>query len=421
MFTGLGFTDRFLTEDEIYHICQRAFSSVEIKDKKLLFIIPDSTRSGPIDKLFRAIYDITADKVSKLDFIIALGTHPPMSEDAINERVGISAEERSTAYKKAEFHNHHWKRPGQLVKIGTITSAQVEDISDGMMHDPVDVTINKIVFEYDSLFIVGPVFPHEVVGFSGGNKYLFPGISGQEIIDMFHWLGALITSPKIIGNAYTPVRAVVDLAAKFLKVEKHAFTMVVKGHHDLSGLYFGSPEQAWEEASNLSDKLHIIYKDKPYKRILSQAPLMYDDLWVGAKCMYKMESVVVDDGELIIYAPHIKDISVVHGDWIEKIGYHSLPYFLEQMDKFKEVPGGIMAHSTHVRGLGTFENGVEKSRIRVTLATGIPEEICHKVNLGYMNPDNINVDDWKNREDEGILYVPKAGEMLYRLRKRKSV
>ena len=75
-----------------------------------------------------------------------------------------------------------------------------------------------------------------------------------------------------------------------------------------------------------------------------------------------------------------------------------------------------MAHSTHVRGIGSFENGLERPRINVTLATQIPKEICLKINLGYRDPDSINPDDWKNREDEGYLYVPKAGEMLYRLK-----
>ncbi|MBN2281101.1 MAG: DUF2088 domain-containing protein [Candidatus Marinimicrobia bacterium] len=416
MTIGKGYTDRFLDYDEIKNICTEAFSSIKVDRQKLLFIIPDSTRSGPIDKMFRAIYELIADDVEAIDFIIALGTHPPMSDEMINQRIGITFEERHSKYAKAQFFNHHWKEPGQLVKIGRITDEEVKELSGGLMTEGVDVSINKIIFDYDKLIIIGPTFPHEVVGFSGGNKYLFPGISGEEIIDMFHWLGALITSPRIIGHAYTPVRAVVDKAASFVKMEKYCFSLVVQGHDDLAGLFFGSPEEAWEDASGLSDKHHIIYKDKPFKRVLSKAPLMYDDLWVGAKCTYKLEPVVADGGEVVIFAPHIKEISVTHGEMIEKIGYHCLPYFLKQLDKFKNVPGGIMAHSTHVRGLGEFENGVEKPRIHVTLATGIPEKICRKVNLGYMDPKEINEEEWMDREDEGILYVPHAGEMLYRLK-----
>ncbi|MBN1482513.1 DUF2088 domain-containing protein [candidate division KSB1 bacterium] len=415
MVFGKGSINLLLSEQHVFDMCAEAFAHKRVDDKRLLFIIPDHTRSAPMDVLFRVLYQLLADRVKKLDFLVALGTHPPMSETMINQRLGIRQAERTTTYPKASFYNHHWDDPQQLVRIGTITSEQVNQISGGLLQKKVDVTINKMVFDYDLLVIVGPVFPHEVIGFSGGNKYLFPGIAGQEIIDMFHWLGALITVPGIIGTKYTPVRDIVDLAASYLPVERFCLSLVVKDA-GLFGLYIGPPEESWSAAADLSKDIHIIYKDKPYKSILSRAPEMYDDLWTGAKCMYKMECVVADGGELIIYAPHITEISVTHGKNIREIGYHVRDYFLKQMEKFEHIPGGVMAHSTHVRGIGSYENGIEKPRVQVTLATQIPAEICRKINLGYRDPESINPEDWKNREDEGYLYVPKAGEMLYRLK-----
>lgn len=415
MVTGFGSESATIGEGQIRDICTEAFANKPLDGKKVLVIIPDHTRTAPIDVMFRVLYELLAPKVELLDFLVALGTHPPMSDEAINHRVGITDEERTSEYPKARFFNHHWKDPNQLRNIGTITADEIADISGGLMRQQVDVTINKMVFDYDLLLIVGPTFPHEVVGFSGGNKYLFPGIAGQEIIDLFHWLGALITNPEIIGTKYTPVRKVVDKAAALLPMERMCIGLVVQGA-DLAGLYIGTPEEAWEAAADLSDKLHIIYKDKPFKRVLSRAPEMYDDLWTGGKCMYKLEPVVADGGELIIYAPHITEVSVSHGDIIEEIGYHVRDYFTKQMDRFGHIPGGVMAHSTHVKGIGTYENGVEKPRVNVVLATGIPEEICRKINLGYRDPATIEVEEWKDREDEGILYVPKAGEMLYRLK-----
>ncbi len=115
------------------------------------------------------------------------------------------------------------------------------------------------------------------------------------------------------------------------------------------------------------------------------------------------------------YAPHISEISTVHGAVIEAIGYHTLEYFLKQWDRFKGYPWGILAHSTHVRGIGTYDDGVERARVQVTLASGIDEETCRRVNLGYRDPASIDISEWEGREDEGKLYVPKAGEMLYRL------
>ena len=414
MVSGTGSTEQILTQEQITSICEQGLAAYPLDGKKVLAIIPDHSRTAPIDVMFRTVYGMLAERVENLDLIIALGTHPPMSDEAINKRVGITAEERTTTYPKARFFNHHWKDPEQLTVIGTLSADQIEEISNGLMRESVDITINKMVLDYDYLMIIGPTFPHEVVGFSGGTKYLFPGIAGQEIIDLFHWLGALITNQEIIGVKDTPVRQVVNAAASFLKVPIICMSLVVKGY-DLAGLYVGNPQEAWEKAADLSDKLHIIYKEKPFHTVLSCAPEMYDDLWTGGKCMYKLEPVVADGGELIIYAPHISEISTTHGAYLHEIGYHIRDYYVKQMDKFKHIPGGVMAHSTHVRGTGTFENGIEKPRIRVTLATQIPPEVCEKINMGYRDPATIDFNDYRDREDEGILFVPKAGEMLYRL------
>lgn len=415
MVFGTGSTSDLLNEQHVYDICGQAFEAQNLAGKKVLCVIPDHTRTAPIDMMFRNVYKLLADQTEALDFIVALGTHPPMTDEAIYQRVGITAAEHEQRYSQARFFNHHWNDPDQLAVIGTITEDEVAEISDGLLRQSVDVTINKMALEYDVLLIIGPTFPHEVVGFSGGSKYLFPGIAGADIIDMFHWLGALITSPVIIGTPYTPVRAVVEKSASFLKNEIYALAMVVQGN-ELAGLYAGPSNDAWAKAAELSDKLHIVYKDKPFKSVLARAPEMYDDLWTGAKCMYKMEPVVADGGELIIWAPHIKEVSVTHGEKIKAIGYHVRDYFLKQMDKFKNVPGGVMAHSTHVRGVGAYEDGIEKPRVRVVLASQIPPEECEAINLEYRDPDSIDPAKWQDKEDEGLLYVPKAGEMLYRLK-----
>jgi len=381
-----------------------------------LLIVPDHTRTAPVGLMFKTICNQIGSVTKALDVLIALGTHPPMSEEAICERLEISLAERGAQFGKVRFFNHEWENPDALQEIGSLTAAEVSELTNGLFSMDVPVEINKLVFNYDQVIIVGPVFPHEVVGFSGGNKYLFPGVSGPKILNFFHWLGAVVTNPMIIGSKWTPVRKVVDRAAKLVTVEKRCFAMVVAPDKSLAGLFFGTPETAWDAASELSNTVHIIYKDAPFSKVLSKMPPMYDDLWVAGKGMYKLEPVVADGGELIIYAPHVHEISVTHGKLIEEIGYHCRDYFLKQWDKFKHYPWGVLAHSTHVRGIGTFENGVEKCRVKVTLATGIPEALCKKINLGYRDPKTIRVEDFADRENDGVLLVPKAGEMLYRLK-----
>jgi len=415
MILGKGSETEFLTEREVYELCAEAFESRRLEGKRVLVIMPDYTRSGPFDLMFRVIYELLAGRVRALDFLIALGTHPPMSDEQIYRLFGITKEEHAGVYSKARFFNHDCKDPGKLRLAGTFTEDEIAEISNGLLRRRVDVTINKMVYDYDLLIIVGPTFPHEAMGFSGGHKYLFPGISGEEIIDTFHWIGALITIPVFIGTRDTPMRRLVERAARFIPVERLCLNLVVKGR-DLSGLFIGPPEETFPAAAELSDRIHIIYKDHPFERVLSCAPPRYDELGTAGKCMYKLESVVADGGELIIYAPHLTHLSDVYGRLIEKIGYHCRDYFVKQWDRFKHIQGGVLAHSCNVRGIGTFEDGVEHPRINVVLATQMPEEYCRSINLGYRDPATINPDEWKDREDEGILYVPKAGEMLYLLK-----
>jgi nickel-dependent lactate racemase len=403
--------DPAVVRDMVAEVCPReAYHS-----QRILLIVPDATRTAPIGLLFAALHAQLAPVTRAFDVMIALGTHPPMTEAAICARLGITETDRTIEFARVQFFNHDWSNPAALRSLGSIPAEEIHALSGGLFSQDVEVTINRRIFDYDQVIIVGPVFPHEVVGFSGGNKYLFPGVSGPEVLNFFHWLGAVVTNPMIIGNKWTPVRKVVDRAAAMVPVSKLCFCLVVD-RSGLTGVFAGTPEAAWDAASDLSAKQHVTYKDRPFHTILSCAPPMYDEIWVAGKCMYKLEPVLADGGELIIYAPHITEVSLTHGRLIEEIGYHCRDYFLRQWDRFKDYPWGVLAHSTHVRGIGVYEDGVERCRAQVTLATGISPEVCARINLGYRDPASIRPEDYANREDEGVLLVPKAGEMLFHLR-----
>lgn len=416
MYRGKANKETPFTENELRDILRDSLLGAKhFSGKKVLAVIPDTTRSGPTDLLFRYLCEILSPTAKKLDFLIALGTHPPMPEKRVNRFLNITGRDRETTYKNTSIFQHQWDRPEQLAHVGTIPAEKISEISAGLLSEEIPVTVNKKVFEYDEIILAGPVFPHEVVGFSGGYKYLFPGISGPDFLHRFHWLGALITNPKINGSKDTPVRRALNLAASFLKVPLTLVCYVVqKG--GVYGFYAGG-EDAWSKAADLSAQLNVKYVERPFDTVLSIAPEMYEDIWTAGKCMYKLEPVVADSGRLIIYAPHVKEVSHTHGKNIERVGYHTRDYFLKQIDKFKDVSGCIMAHSTHVKGIGTYENGVETPRVNVILATGIPEEVCKKINLGYMDCRKIDVEDYKKRKN--TLVVEKAGEVLYRLKDNK--
>jgi nickel-dependent lactate racemase len=335
--------------------------------------------------------------------------------------MGNEARVAMTGVRQFPVHNHEWWESTTFADVGVLESDEVAQLSEGRLRETLRIRINRLVPESDVTLIVGPVLPHEVAGFSGGNKYLFPGLSGPELIDATHWVGALITSRAIIGTrGTTPVRAMIDAAASLVAGEHHALCVVTdRASRGLHALSFGPPKQAWSAASDFAARSHIEYLPRPVRRVLSLVPSRYDDMWTGAKGFYKVEPIVADGGEVVIYAPHITQISEMHPRLLD-LGYHCRDFFLAQWPTYSGYPLGELAHSTHLFGEGSYDavQG-ERERVRVTLATGIPPDVVHHVNLHYRDPRSIRIEEWEG--DPEALVVPDAGEVLYRLAESRTV
>jgi nickel-dependent lactate racemase len=403
----VGSGHEVLSKDAVWEFIARCLDDLDLDNRSLCLVIPDSTRNCPLPVLLSAIDAAVKDRVRSLTAVVALGTHAPMTEAAIRTMTGPTS---------FDVVNHEWWSEATYATVGSLSADAVFRLSDGHLNESVSVRINRMVVESDVTIIIGPVLPHEVVGFSGGNKYLFPGLSGQELIDVTHWLGALITSASIIGTlGISPVRALIDAAAALVPGQRHAFCAVVD--HDtgnLRSLSFGPPEDAWASAASIAAETHIEYLAAPVERVLSLVAPRYADLWTGAKGFYKVEPVVADGGEVVLYAPHIAQIAAMHPGQ-NSIGYHCRDFFLANWDLYRDHPRGELAHSTHLYGAGTYDpvDG-EHERIRVTLATGIPEDVVTGANLHYRDPRTIDISEWE--ADPGALVVHDAGEVLYRLR-----
>jgi nickel-dependent lactate racemase len=398
-----------ITGEAVQAYVRSSLATTDLDGRSVCVIVPDATRSCPLPFLLSVIHDALHGRASRVTVLIALGTHAPLDDDQLRAHLG-------GPYPGFEVRNHEWWDPAALVTVGRITAERVGELSEGRMRAPVDVVLNRAVVDHDVCLVVGPVFPHEVVGFSGGNKYFVPGVAGQEIIDFSHWLGALITSAEIIGTrGVTPVRALIDQAASMIPSERLALCLVAQsGTAALHAVSFGPPEDAWAACSDVSAATHIRYLDAPVRRVLSIVPAKYGDMWTGAKGFYKVEPVVADGGQVIVYAPHITRISAMHPE-IETIGYHCRDYFLKQWDRFKHHHWGVLAHSTHLRGAGTWTpSDGEHDRVTVTLATGIPEPVVRAANLDYLDPAKVDLAAYAT--DPDALVVPEAGEVLFRLR-----
>ncbi len=412
----VGGPENVLTDEQVRTFVTTSLAAADIDGRSVCIIVPDGTRSCPLPLLLAAAHQALAGRASSITVLIALGTHAAMNDAELAAHLGYGEGDLAASYPGVTVLNHEWWKPETFVSLGSISAERVGELSEGRLRAPVEVVLNRAVIDHDVALVVGPVFPHEVVGFSGGNKYFFPGVAGPEVIDFSHWLGALISSVDIIGTkGITPVRALIDEAASLIPSHRLALCLVAQsGTGALHAASFGAPEDAWAACADVSAQTHVRYLDTPVRRVLSIIPTKYQDMWTGAKGFYKVEPVVADGGQVILYAPHITEISVMH-PMITEIGYHCRDYFLGQWDRFSGYHWGDLAHSTHLRGAGTWDpvNG-EKGRVTVTLATGIPEAVVRAANLDYLDPAAVNRAAME--ADPDTLVIPQAGEVLFRLR-----
>lgn len=386
-----------------------AVAAEDLAGAAVCVVVPDATRKCPLPELLAAVLAGLGDRPRSTTVVVALGTHPPMTVPALARLTG-------PVPAGVEVVNHAWWDPDQLTLLATLDADVVAEVSGGRLAVAVPVRVNRRVADADVTIVVGPVLPHEVVGFSGGNKYLFPGVSGPEMIDASHWLGALLTSTAIIGRpGVTPVRALINRAAALVPGRRLAVCVVTDpGGDGLHAVAVGDPGEAWAAAVTVAADTHVRRLRRPVDRVLSVVSERYDELWTAAKGIYKVDPVAADGATVVLYAPHLRTVSATHGEAIASVGYHCRDYFTGQWGRYAHLPWGVLAHSTHVRGSGTWDPVAgERCRTTVALATGIGRAETEALGLAWIDPDSIDPATWA--ADPATLVVPDAGETLYRL------
>jgi nickel-dependent lactate racemase len=384
---------------------------------RVLAVIPDKTRDDNTDLLFPIVsQELAGRRVARFDALVAQGTHPPMTDAEKRAKIGAGSGDLPIL---GDVFDHHWDRPSELATLGRLTAAEVSSLTGGLMSADVPVQLNARLAPgaYDYILVLGAVVPHEVAGFAGGAKYFFPGVAGPELTHLTHWLGALATIERVIGRVETPTRHVIEAAADRVTTPVIGFTSV--STRDTAGLhthalFTGGLRETVRQAAAVSAQVHIRYTGRRYKRVVALLDEHYDELWVGGKASYKLGGVIEDGGELVIYAPHLKGISTTHGALIEKYGYAPLERVREMVEGSDELRANlcVAAHLAHVSYAGRLgADGQVEPRYRITLASGIPEDVCRRVKLGFAECGSIDVE--AARRDPDTLVVDNAGRDLY--------
>jgi nickel-dependent lactate racemase len=413
---GTGSATADLSATQLVEIVEQALQPIQ-RDQRILAVIPDKTRDDNTDILFPAAAKLLKDRrVACFDALVAQGTHPPMTVSQKEEKIGCAAS------KFGNVFDHQWDRPEALFLLGELPGNQVSRITDGLISNSVPVTINKLLAPgvYDVILVFGATVPHDVAGFAGGAKYFFPGVAGPELTHTTHWLGALAGIENIIGQVETPTRLLIEAAADLLPQHIISLNAVVARQDDgrlrSYALFTGDIREAFRNAAEISSQVHIKYTGRKYKRVVALLDPHYDELWVGGKASYKLGAIIEDGGELIIYAPHLTRISETHGALIEKYGYAPLECVRDMLGVSPELRENlcIAAHLAHVAYAGrTDEHGKVVARYQITMAAGLDEETCRRVNLGYL--DYRRFDPAAFESDPDTLIVKDAGRDLYKV------
>jgi nickel-dependent lactate racemase len=384
--------------------------------ERVLAIIPDKTRDDNTAFLFPVAAEfLTRRGVASFDALVAQGTHPPMSQGQKLSKIG-------SASFAGQLFDHRWDQPDELITIGELSANTVSQLTGGLIEKPIPVTLNKLLTPgvYDTVLVFGATVPHEVAGFAGGAKYFFPGVAGPELTHTTHWLGALAGIENIIGEIETPTRKLIEAAADCIAARVISLNSVVSrgtdGHLVSYALFAGDIREAFRRAAEVSRQVHIRYTDRKYKTVVALLDPHYDEMWVGGKASYKLGAIVEDGGELIIYAPHLTKLSETHGALIEKYGYAPLESVRDMLGISEELRENlcIAAHLAHVTYAGrTDEHGKIVPRFRIAMATGLSEETCRRVNLGYL--DHRTIDPAAMSGGADTLVVKDAGRDLYKV------
>jgi len=417
-----------LTEEQIEDMVRETLKDFS-RVRKVLLIHPDYTRNDFTDRLVPIIYrELKKKQMTRIDGLNAGGTHRKMTEQEIEVKLGLD-KENDLIFD--HLYNHQFDQPDQLVTVGQISAGFVSEQTKNELNQAIPVVVNKLSTEhYDLIITLTGTSPHEAAGYAGGLKIFFPGISGPTVIDLLHWAAVLVGIPNIIGSVDNPARKVINKGSSYIfeaiRAPVVSFDMVFDEGVDNKiipkGLYSGEGfngfKEAYEAAVRASSRIHIVYIEKPIEQAVQKMDLYYDEIWTAGKGSYKLQypGVMAQGGEIIIYAPHIH---CFHSQYemensIKEIGYHCKEYVLQFVKKFPDFSRNVAAHVINVRGSGKYnpKTGEENCDFQVTLATGIPEDICHKVGLGYRDPATIHKEDFKS---SNRLWIEHGGKYLYKL------
>ena len=321
-----------LTPDEIKAALLESLEGRTVKHA--LILPPDFTRfhsnAGYITNVY---YHALTERGATVDILPALGTHVPVTPEQSAAMYGDVPYERLIP--------HNWRT--DVVRLGEVPAEFLEEVTEGIWHDPVSVEVNRLIMDekYDLIISPGQVVPHEVIGMANHAKNIFVGVGGSDMINKSHMVGAVYGMERMMGKDHTPVRKVFDYGMEhFLNKRPILFALTVTtapgGNIRTHGLFIGEGRKCLEEAIKLAQEKNIDFVETGIKKcVVYLDPSEFHSTWLGNKAVYRTRMAMADGGELVILAPGIVRFGEddLVDQLIRKYGYRGRVRILEEFNK----------------------------------------------------------------------------------------
>ena len=420
IFFSSGSVSEELTSDDLRKGLSGALSAIGQR-KRVLIVPPDASRyhsrAGELTEMAYAHYGEAVKAV-----LPALGTHTPMSEDAIARMFG--------KVPRSLFRVHNWR--SDVVTLGEVPAGFVKEQSEGKLDYAWPAQVNRLLVEgeagaggaFDLVLSIGQVVPHEVIGMANYNKNILVGTGGVESIDRSHYLGAVYGMERIMGRADTPVRRVLNYASDhFLKGLPIVYVLTVVGRSEdgrlvVRGLFIGDDVECFEQASALALQVNFVMLERAIRKaVVYLDPHEFHSTWLGNKAIYRTRMALADDAELIVLAPGVKEFGEDAGidRLIRKYGYCGTPATLAAVAQNADLAGNLSAaaHLIH---------GSSEGRFRITYCPGrLSRAEVESVGFGFADlaamtqtydPAKLK-DGWNDVGGEEVFYVSNPGLGLW--------
>lgn len=349
------------------------------EDSRILIIVDDHTRNTPADKILKILLEeliIYVKDKSKIQFLIASGTHRPMTREEKIKKLGKDVVDQYIV------HDHDAYNMNALVTVGNTSTG-------------IPIQVNRLLLDFNFIIGLGHIVPHRNVGFSGGAKIIQPGVCGAETTGRLHWDSIFVPNKEMLGNPENVFRKLVEEIGRRIGLN-FIVNVVMDANGNIAGCVAGDPVEAHRVGCSYSKEINgFKVKEKADVVICDSYPADID-FWQACKALFCADLAVKPGGICILRTPCPEGISGIHSG-INEFGYMPLREveILVQSGKIKD-----LAMAANLAAVGEVLDTMDCRLV----SEGISREEAYKVGLGWNSTIQEGIDGILTR-NPGVRFL----------------